>query len=225
VQEDSTKRPRETRDEIRDSRFETEPASQVSQARRLFDSRTPMLLKKRQAAAINTPQREKIHRSAWILPAATVRVPPYDRLNSSWSLDALVLYSTPDPATEPGACPCFANIAHRTSQLVRSVSLPEADAGDSAFSFSFSFSFVFSGVGCSRGHTGQDPDRPRTGPDKSCRLPSCNCSRAPSHGTTDPSWLLLCFLGLASNPNLPAIESHNKIRRRETKSPKRLLPS
>jgi hypothetical protein len=129
-------------------------------------------------------------------------------------------------AQQPTWCPCF---QHRTSQLVRtarSVSLPEADTGDSAFSlcFSFSFSFVFSGVGCSRGHTGQDPDRPR----QALQAAQSQCTRPPPPAT-GPRTLAGCFCaevlpGASSKPNLPAIKSIIKFDTAK-RSPERLLPS
>jgi hypothetical protein len=170
-QEETTKRPRESRVESQSP----EPPSQVPQARRLFDSRTPILLKKRQAAAINTPSGKRYIavlgyfqrlQSEYRRRTALQRLIPLESV-----LDALALYNTPDPATD--LVPALVR-QHRTSQLFRSVPLPEADGGDSASSSFFRCWLQ------PWGHW----SGPGQAPTKCCRLPSCSVPGPPAtdHG-------------------------------------------
>jgi hypothetical protein len=171
------------RDEIRDSRSETEPASQVSQARRLFDSRTPILAEEAPSRHYQHPLPPSGKRYIAVLGYFQRLQPEYRRMTASFLLESgcprVVQY--PRPSNRPGACPCLptSHIAH--PNLLDPFPLPEADAGDSAFSFVL-FQVLVAAV--DTGHSGQDPDRPRQA---FCQAAQLQCARPPSHGTTDPT--------------------------------------
>lgn len=170
-----------------------------------------------------------MHSDTWILPTATVRVPPDDRLIPlEPGCPRGVQY--PRPSNRPGAL--ASNIAHPNSserpdpfpcpkrtQAIR----PSPSASPSASPSPSSFQVLVAAV--DTGHTGQDPDRPR----QALQAAQSQCTSPPRPPATGPRTLAGCFCaevlpGASSKPNLPAIKSIIKFDTAK-RSPKRLLPS